>query len=163
MSNDISEQALASWNEVVRHWHEYATARYNFTQKHRSELLALVKLALGSPSDGHLAFDMAVILAPEEKKTLLPDLLGLCSSGRYAGKARKMIFDMPHDWLIENIEIAAEPALAHNDFLDWVNILSLFTDIDLSVGRRLAQRMMAHSDSELREWGQKFLNENEGA
>src|SRR4029450_3374938 len=128
-------QALASWNEVVRHWEEYGMAQYNLTQTYRSELPALIKRALCSPRDGHLAFDMANILTLEEKKPLLLDLLSLCSSGRYAGRAKKMILDMPHEGRIENIEIAAEPTLAQNDFSDWVNILSVFADIDLNRGR----------------------------
>jgi hypothetical protein len=157
MNSDISQQTIASWNEVVRLWQEYLTASYNLTLKHRSELPALLTRTLGSPSDGHLAFEMAKILTPEEKKTLLPALISLCSSGRYAGKAKEMILDMPHDWLMENIEIAAEPTLEQNDFLDWVNILSLYAVIDLNLGRRLAQRMIAHTDSEIQEWGEEFL------
>ena len=159
MSNELSEQAISSWDEYTRLWREHLTAGYNLRLKHRSELAALVKRGLHSAHDAFLAFREAETLTAEEKKTLLPSLLGWCSSAKYGSTPRDLILEMPHDWLIENIEIAAEPTLAQNEFLDWVNILSLFAKIELSLARRLAQRMLAHSDSELRERGEDFLNE----
>jgi hypothetical protein len=160
MSNELSEQAVSSWNEYTRLWYEYSTAGYNLCLTHRSELAALVKRGLHSAHDAPIAFKVAETLTAEEKRTLLPDLLGWCSSAKYGSTPRDLILDMPHDWLIETIEMAAEPALSQNDFLDWVNILSLFADIDLNLAHRLAQRMLVHSDSELREWGEEFLNKH---
>ena len=160
MSNDISEPALSSWNECIRLEFEYYTARYHLHLKHRSELLALVKQGLESARDAHLAFQMAKALTEEEKLTLLPILLGWCSSMKYSKEARDLILHMPREYLLENIEVAVEPTLAQNDFLDWVNILSLFADLDLAVAHRQANKMLAHSDSELREWGEEFLSEH---
>jgi hypothetical protein len=160
MSDDISQEAISSWNEVVRLWKEHLLARYNLYHNHRTELLALVSRALYSP-DAAVAFDIASTLTPEEKRTLLPKLLNLCSSG-HAGNAKEMILEMPHDWLVENIEAASEPTLALNDFLDWVNILEVYDRIDQRLGRRLAERMIAHSDPDLKEWGAEFLEKEKG-
>jgi len=161
MSDDISNEAISSWNGVVQLWEEHVKARYNLHQNHRAALPALVRRALGSaPNHPAVAFEMMAMLTPEEKKACLPELLGLCSSGRYAGRARDMIHSMPHDWLIENIEAASESTLSLNDFLDWVNILQVYDHIDHGLGRRLAERMLSHSDPELRKWGAEFL-ENE--
>jgi len=104
---------------------------------------------------------LAAILTEEEKRTLLPALLALCSSGRFAGHAKGMILGMHHDWLIQEIEAASEPILASNDFLDWVNILEIYSKIDASLAGRLAQRMLAHSDPELREWASEFLSKHQ--
>jgi hypothetical protein len=95
MTHQVSTEAMSSWNEVVRLWHSYFEARGNLASKHRSELPALLIQVLRSPSDGHLAFEMTEILTPEEKQTLLPVLMSLCSSERDAGRAKPMILAMP--------------------------------------------------------------------
>ena len=159
MTIELSEQAITSWDDHIRHYYEYATEGYHLRLKHRSELAALVKRGLESVHDAPVALQIAKTLTVEEKKTLLSNLLHWCSSGKYASKSRELILEMPHDWLIENIEIAAEPTLSQNDFLDWVNILGLFADIDLNLACRLAQRMKDHSDPELQEWGEEFLKD----
>jgi hypothetical protein len=164
MSDEISQEAILSWDDAVRVWKEYLLARYNLHHSHRAELLALVKRALRSgPDHPSVAFEMIGTLTPEEKKACLPELLGLCSSGRYAGHAKDLILEMPRDWLTENIEAASESTLALNDFLDWVNLLEVLDRVDSGLGRRLAERMLAHSDPDLREWGAEFLQKQKGA
>lgn len=144
-------------------WDEYVKAAYQLRLEHRSELVALVKRGLHSAKDAAVAFPVAETIAADEKKEIVPDLLRWCASEKYASMARGLILSISHDWLVENIEIAAEPTLSENDFLDWVNILKLFSEIDTGLARRLAQRMVVHSDSEIREWGEEYLSENEGA
>jgi hypothetical protein len=160
MTEEISEQALSAWDEIVRLWHAYVNARYDLHRNHRPELAALVYRALDSPEDGALAFEVAEGLTIEEKQSLLPTLLALCSSGRYAHKAGEMIYRLPREWLLENIEAAAEQTLKHNDYLDWANILALFGRIEPNLARRLARRASHHADPEIKECGEEYLAEH---
>ena len=160
VTDRISVQAATAWEEVIQHWYDYMGALSTLRQTYRPELAALVNRALTRPEDAAIAFEVAKTLKSEEQQSLLPNLLALCSSGRYAHKAREMILAMPREWLLESIEAAAEETLRNNDFLDWVNILAVFDEIHPALAMRLARRAARHTDQDIRHWGGEFLSEH---
>jgi uncharacterized protein (DUF433 family) len=81
--------------------------------------------------------------------------------GRYALQAKTFICALPHEWLLEHIEAAAEPTLRQNDFLDWANILDVFSRVDSNLGTRLALRAAQHSDYDIRAWGEDYLQDSQ--
>ncbi|MFT5195341.1 MAG: hypothetical protein ACI9EW_003754 [Cellvibrionaceae bacterium] len=146
-------------------WQKASTAQNQLILNHSQELQILITQAFQSKADEdpyliHFALDLLKSLSLTNKEVFLAQLLGLCSNGKYAGRAREAILSFPNDWLIENIEREAEGTLIHDDFLDWVNVLSVFAQIDLNLGRRLAKRMANHSDSELAVWGKEFIEDH---
>ena len=107
--------------------------------------------------EASVAFEVMGGLTEDEKKALLPDLLSLCSSGRYAGRAKSAIIDLPREWVIKNIESYAEEVLQHNDYLDWCNILDLYNSLDVELAIKLARRAAEHQDPDIREDGEEYL------
>ena len=158
-----SEAALEAFRRVKVAFDTYVSERMRLHATVRAEIPALVEAALEDSHDAALAFELLPGLTLEERQGLLPHLLGLCSSGRYAGRAKAAILELPHDWLRDNIEASAERLLAESDYLDWVNILEVVSQIDPAVRKRLAERAAAHSDPEIRELGEEHLRTRTGA
>lgn len=152
-----SETAIEAFRRVKVAFDTYISERMRLHATFRAEIPALVEAALEDPHDATLAFELLPGLTVEERKALLRHFVDLCSSGRYAGRAKAAILELPRDWLRDNIEAAAERLLAGSDDQDWANLLDVVSQIDPAVERRIAERAARHSDAEIRELGEEHL------
>lgn len=152
-----SDAAAAEWDEVGVVLRAYTERLGLLVERHRGEIVPLIRHALDAHRGVKIAIDLLPLLTEAEQKALLPTMLALCSSGRAAHIAKSFILELPRDWLLGIIEAEAEPVLAHDDFLDWCNILDVFRTLDRDLGRRFAERMTRHIDPEIAEWGTNYL------
>ena len=73
-------------------------------------------------------------------------------------RGRRGILSLPIHWTLTHIEAAAEPLLQTNDEWEWRRLLEVYALLDHALWRKLAERAVCHSDSDIREAGQDFLN-----
>ncbi|HXA18345.1 MAG TPA: hypothetical protein VN380_15230 [Thermoanaerobaculia bacterium] len=157
MCAEHSEAAIEAFRRVKVAFDTYVSERMRLHATVRAELPALVEAAMEDSHDAALAFELLPGLTAEERQGLLRHFVELCASGRYAGRAKAAILDLPNDWLRDNVETAAQRLLAGSDYLDWANLLEVVSRIDPAVERRIAERAAGHSDSEIRELGEEHL------
>lgn len=77
---------------------------------------------------------------------------------RFTAVARKAILAMPKDVILGQIEQAVEPFLANGTYDEYRRTLELYQCLDLELLLRLANRAAGHSDPDIREAGEDFLN-----
>jgi hypothetical protein len=157
MCAEPSEAASEAFRRVKVAFDTYITERMRLHATFRAEIPALVELALEDPHDARLAFELLPGMTFEERQGLLRHFVELCSSGRYAGRAKAAILDLPREWVRANVETAAERLLSGVDYQDWVNFLVLVSQIDPAVEKRIAERAVRCSDPEIRELGEEHL------
>ena len=94
----------------------------------------------------------------QELQQLFDDLVRISTTARYAGTAREAIRSLPREWVLLNIEKAAEPILQQDATeYEYRRILELYSELDHQLTYKLAQRAAEHSDEEIREAGEEFL------
>lgn len=104
------------------------------------------------------ALRMLEYLTTVELKAILPNLVVL-ASWAHGGtrRVRDCILSLPREWVLERIEPAAEPLLAHGTDEEYRRFLELYADLDHALALRLASRAAAHPDDCIRETGEEFL------
>jgi hypothetical protein len=73
--------------------------------------------------------------------------------------ARELISSLPREWVLERIERTAEAHLRGGTEWEYRRILELNSELDPNLTIRLARRAAAHSDAEIREAGEAFLED----
>lgn len=97
-------------------------------------------------------------LRPDEQLQLFPDLIFLASSAHGSiGVVRDAILTLHREYLQANLEQAAEPYLNAGTYDEYRRFLELYSLIDRDATHRLAERAAAHSDPDIREAGDDFL------
>jgi len=107
--------------------------------------------------DRNVALKLAEYLSESEYKQLFDLWVGGASHHKYVTMYRKFILALPRDWVLERIEAAAEPHLINGDMEEYRRYLELYLLLDEGLTRKLAQRALAHSDPEVKEAGQDFI------
>ncbi|SRR6266545_1257869 len=107
--------------------------------------------------DINVALKLAEYLNEGEHKLLFDIWVGGASHHKYVGMYRKFITALPRDWVLERVEAAAEPYLINGDMEEYRRYLELYLLLDEELTRKLAQRALAHSDPEVVEAGQDFI------
>ncbi len=70
---------------------------------------------------------------------------------------RDIILSLPRDWLLANIEESIEGQLQYFDSFDYWQIAGFCADIDKNLTLRLARRAAGHSDVEIKETGEDYI------
>src|SRR5215813_9525740 len=107
--------------------------------------------------DRNVALKLAEYLSESEYKQLFDLWVGGASHHKYVGMYRKFITALPRDWVLERVEAAAEPYLINGDMEEYRRLLELYLLLDEELTRKLAQRTLTHSDPEVIEAGQDFI------
>jgi hypothetical protein len=107
--------------------------------------------------DRNVALKLAEYLSESEHKQLFGLWVCGASHHKYVTMYRKFILALPRDWALERIEAAAEPYLINGDLEEYRRYLELFLLLDEGLTRKLAQRALEHSDPEVKEAGQDFI------
>ena len=83
--------------------------------------------------------------------------MGGAGHHKYVHIYRKFILALPRDWVLERVEAIAEPYLINGDMEEYRRYLELYLLLDEELTRKLAQRALAHSDPDVIEAGQDFI------
>jgi hypothetical protein len=70
---------------------------------------------------------------------------------------RKVLMALPRIWLLEHIEIAAEPLVQLNDEWEYRRLLELYSLLDTMLVRQLALRGINNPDTGIKEASRSFL------
>ena len=155
--NRPSDQDRALWEEYLRAERVFWKARKElFTNG--SSLVELVRAGLFDPVQRPSALGVAALLKEEERKQLFPDLLGLASfvSGSMLA-ARDMVLSLPKEWVLANVEEAAEPLLRDGSYEEYRALFEVYIGLDRSLAEKLAHRAANDSDEDIKEAGQDLL------
>ena len=107
--------------------------------------------------DRVVALKLAEYLSESEHKQLFNLWVGGASHHKYVSLYRKFILALPRDWVLERVEAVAEPYLINGDLEEYARYLELYLLLDEELTRKLAQRALAHSDPDVVEAGQDFI------
>lgn len=152
-----SDDDVALWREYLKAEQErWRVRRELFTNC--SSLVELVRAGLHDPGQRPSALGVAALLEDDERKELFSELLAIAIS--FSGStidARDLILSLPKEWVLANIEAAAEPLLRNGDYGDYRGLFQVYTRLDRSLADKLAHRAAADSDEDIKEAGQDFL------
>ena len=151
-----SEDDLALWQEYLEAEQERLRLRRElFTNC--SSLVELVRAGLHAPTQRISALGIARFLEEDERKELFPDLLALASYFHGGmGYARDLVLSLPKEWLLANIEEAAEPLFGYG-YEEYRGLAEVYIQLDRDLAYKLAHRAAADSDEDIKEAGQDLL------
>lgn len=165
MTNPSQDQHADLWDRYQAAYDEYDSVRREFFQLDTATRVALLKA--GIERDWiESAIELLRLMPTEEVKAFLEELLIYVTyPKRFVTEARDLIMSLPRDWLIENIERCAEPALQGGDYVEYQSLWGIYTSLDKNLVYRLGQRALAHHDHDIQEVGQEIMNKlnNEAA
>jgi hypothetical protein len=145
------------WQDLLNAENRRLEARVNFMEQcsNRHEVL---RNALREPGERYVALGIIEFLTVDEKKLLFPEVLGIASwlHGQ-THKGQEIILSMPREWVLANIESAAEPLLGINDEEEYRAMMSLFELLDLNLAHRLAQRCLKSKIYDIHRTGEWFF------
>lgn len=159
MKKQFSSGDKVLWQRYVEAHAWYQLSTWEFYSNCKSKV-ELVRFGLETLEQRYAALEIAAVLPMEERQQLLDALLALAifSHGSTV-YARDIILSMPHEWLLANIEMSAEPLLQNDDYEEYRGLFEIYVRIDRNLSLRLAHRAFAHSDVDIREAGEDFLKE----
>ena len=157
MSRPPSEEDWALWREYIEAANAMVKARRELFLK-SAALVEIFRAGLHEPGTRPYALELVGFLKEDERKELFVELLSLASFFSGSTKAaRDLILGLPREWVLANIEEAAEPFLHDGTYEEYGSILDLYFAMDRSLTHKLARRAADHTDPDIKEAGQDFL------
>ena len=145
------------WRRLVEAESAFYAARASLFSSCRNQLVDLVRKGLENPSHRVTALGLVEVLTIEERQQLLPDLLSLaCCCHGLTVDARELVLELPREWLIQNIEQAAEPLLGFDDYEEYRGLFQIYLKLDLTLARKLAKRAANHYDADIKDAADDF-------
>jgi hypothetical protein len=142
------------WRQFVVACNSYVEASNAIVKSPRC--VSILQKALRT--DFRYALRLVRILSQEQKRALFPEWVYLASFGHGAiTTAREAILSLPRDWVLERIDIVAEPYLQQGTYDEYRRFLELYRDLDPDRMRTLAHRALQSADPDIREAGEDFL------
>ncbi len=71
-------------------------------------------------------------------------------------KGRSQVYDLPREWVLENIEHAAFSILDLSDYWEFRRLLELLQPLDSEILQRFVSIGLAHTDADVREAAEDF-------
>src|SRR5262245_33658999 len=143
------------WQHLAEKFWDYKKALGDFFSE-KVDRVALIRK--GIRDDRVVAIELGNYLSEDEHKQLFDLWIGGASTANgYVHIFRKFILSLPHDWVMERIESMVEPHLCNDDMDEYRRFLELYILLDINLTRKLAERAAAHSDPEIKEAGEDFL------
>ena len=155
MNSNIDNYQADLWERLTSAFREYSKALQEFVSE-RVDRVALIRQALRT-DDRHVALHVSGYLKEDEHKQLFDLWVSGASYHKSVHIYRKFILSLPRDWVLERIEAAAEPYLIDGGLEEYRRFLELYLLLDEELTRKLAQRALAHSDPDVIEAGQDFI------
>lgn len=157
----LSTRDSQIWEHLVASYKRYFSALHEFSSD-GVDRVALIRNALRGV-DRPVALRLAQHLKEVEHLQLFDSYVCGASSGHSDLEGfRELILRLPRDWVIERIETAVDPHLADGTFDEYRRFLELYIDLDRVLTLKLAKRAAAHSDPDIREAGEDFLQKLKG-
>lgn len=157
MNEPIDDKCDELWRQLVEAENAFYAARGSLFTSCRSKLVDLIRTGLEKPTYRVTALGMVKLLTIEERQQLLPDLLSIaCFCHGLTIFARELVLELPREWLLKNIEEAAEPLLGFNDHEEYRGLFQIYLELDLALARKLAQRAANHSDVDIKDAADDF-------
>jgi shikimate kinase len=151
-----SEKQADLWDRLTGAFEKYAEMLGEFFSE-GVDRVALIRQAVRMRDNTPIALNVACLLKEDEHKQLFDLWVAGASYHKSVHIYRKFILALPRDWVLERIEAEAEPLLLNGDLEEYRRFLELFLLLDEELTRKLALRALAHSDPEVVEAGQDFL------
>lgn len=160
MNEPISEKDAQVWRRLIDSQTKFSVASREFLHGD-VDRVALIRQALYS-SDSGTAYYFLQHLNAEELMHLFDILVPLASTGHGSvGRVREAILSLPHDWVVTRIEQLAEPLLVDGTYDEYRRFLELYYELDKDLARKLALRASQHSDDDIKEAGDDYLEKLE--
>ena len=119
--------------------------------------VTLVREALRDGKDKFTVCHVLTQLQASELERLLDVLVEWASTGHSLIHVfREAILSLPREWVLANIEEAAEPFLRDGTCDEFRRFLELYIRLDHDLTLRLARRASAHPDADIHEAGTDF-------
>jgi hypothetical protein len=150
MTLDKSEEKF--WQDMISAYMKYVEKSGEFFQS-KLDRIKILREGL-QRGDIPVVLDLASGLDVSELIQLLPELIYISTAPGYARKAREIILSIPKEWLLLNVEEAAESIMKTNDEEDFRRLFELYLEIDRELAVKLTARILNHSDEYIREIGQ---------
>lgn len=154
------------WQRLVDAEWAFYTARARLFSSCRNKLVELTREALKVPQQQVTALGIVKLLMVEERQELLPEVLQLaCTVHGQTETASDLVLGLPRQWLLDNIEPAAEPLLRFDDYEEYRGLFQIYLELDLRLAKTLAERAAKHPDVDIQEAADDFfrvLKENDG-
>ncbi len=155
MSQQSSNDS-AVWDCLVESHKKFVLASGEFFSE-EIDRVSLMRHALRG-KDRATAVFLLPYLKVSELKQLFNELVFLASFTHGEMRAvRDAILSLPREWVIENIETAAEPLLRNGTYEEYRRLLELLIEIDRDIALKLAHTAAEHPDYDIREAGEDFL------
>ena len=157
MNQPPSEKDWALWRKYIESANAMINARRDLFLKSAS-LVELFRAGLHDPVTRPYTLELVSFLKDEDRTELFADVLALASFSSGATKAaRALILGLPREWVLANIEETAEPFLRDGTYDEYRSILELYLELNQSLTYKLARRAAEHTDPDINEAGQDFL------
>ncbi len=156
MSNSVSRTDQDVWVDFKDAYRAYYAAAGELFSP-GVDRVGIIRNALRN-ADRHVAITVLSDLPIGELEQVFEELVFLASfSHGPIQHIRDQILRLPHDWVLSRIESVAEPFLANGTYDEYRRFLELYSQLDLNLVRRLAERAIAHLDPDIREAGDDYL------
>ncbi len=160
-------QSYMNLSEGIMSKEEFDLARRSFLSNSQ-ERSAILKSYLGSEPPGdygdtgtRVAIGMVQELTEEELKSLLPQLIyRMCNLRlRSLDFIRAPLLSLPHQWLADHVEEAADLVLQTGLEVECGILLAFCRKVDLGLYQRVARKAAQSTDQEVRELGRNALEQ----
>jgi hypothetical protein len=156
MNSQPSPHDISVWRSLVESHEAHVRARMAFCAE-GVDRVGLIRRAFAG-KDRFTSIYMLELLNEKELEQVFPELVFLAGTAHAALHAvRAAIRSLPRDWLLANLEEAAEPFLRQGTDDEYRRYLELYDELDRDLTARLARRAAAHPDADIREAGQDYL------
>jgi hypothetical protein len=148
------------WRRLIDTYKASLEASATFLRDARAPLEIVRRALRGSRTSGvevMAALGLLHRMKPEDRIGVFNELLIGCLSQKFGHMARSLVLSLPRDWLVANVEAAAQPLTRNADYIDYMMLLRLYNQIDGSIARKLAQQATMSADDDIREVGEGFL------
>lgn len=105
--------------------------------------------------------DSVPALPAETQAALLREALEMACTTQHIRNitlSRETLWALPREWLLQNLEEAAQATLNLDDYWEYLRLLEVAWPMDLDLVRRLSQRGAQSADPEVREAAQDCLD-----
>jgi hypothetical protein len=161
MSRQPPSNDIVIWGRLVESHKMFAMASREFLAAGVDRVRLLRDALRGK--DRSTAIYMLSYLTIAELEQLFSDLVFLVSFSHGAvGAVRNAILSLPREWVLANINQVADPLLGAGTYDEYRRFLELYIELDYELAYELAQRAAGHTDQDIREAGEDFLDKLKG-
>lgn len=147
---------IVTWLRLVESHKNFTLALQEFFGQ-SVDRVDILRTALRG-NDKFTAISVASYLSKNELLQLFPELLHLASFSHGAIESvRALIRSLPLEWVLANLEEAAEPLLINGSYDEYRRLLELYGEIDRDLALKLARRALQNSDYDIKEVGEDFM------